>query len=88
LREETGLDIEELEAKPGWTVIYDQGFMAFMKELTARQSADELRTRILRRLATERQPELSDVHIVRGPAQLDSRMPPFMIKFLERAWTV
>ena len=86
LLEETGLDIEELEAKPGWTVIHDRGFMAFMKELTARQSADELRSRILRHLATERQPEFSDIHVVRGPAQLDSRMPPFMIKFLEAAW--
>jgi hypothetical protein len=86
LHEETGLNIEELTAEPGWTLLHDRGFMAFMKQLTARQSADELRNRILRHLATERQPELSGIHIVRGPAQLNSRMPPFVIKFLEAAW--
>jgi 8-oxo-dGTP pyrophosphatase MutT (NUDIX family) len=86
LHEETGLDIEDLTAEPGWTLVQDRGFMAFMKLLTARQNADELRHRILRHLATERQPELSDIYIVRGRAQLDSRMPPFVIKFLEAAW--
>jgi len=86
LREETGLNIEELIAGPRWTLIHDRGLMAFMKQLTSRQSADELRGRILRHLATERQPELSDIYVVRGRSQLDSRMPPFVTKFLEAAW--
>jgi hypothetical protein len=86
LREETGLNIEELIAGPRWTLIHDRGLMAFMKRITSRQSADELRGRILRHLPTERQPELSDIYVVRGRSQLDSRMPPFVTKFLEAAW--
>ena len=86
LREETGIDIGELAAEPGWSLVRDRGYIALMKRLRARQSAEELRAGIMRHIAREARPELTDVHIVRGPADIDPRMPRFMVAFLEHAW--
>jgi hypothetical protein len=33
-------------------------------------------------IARERQPELSDIRIVRGPRHLDAAIPPFVAAFL------
>jgi hypothetical protein len=86
LLEETGIDIGTLAAEPGWSMVHSRGFIALMKRLTAHESARELRSRIMAHLASEAQPELSDIHIVRGPADIDPRMPPFMVAFFENAW--
>jgi hypothetical protein len=86
LLEETGIAITELDVEPGWTVVRDRCFLGFMKRLTARQSAEELRERVRRHIAAEENPELADMRIVRGPADIDSRMPPSVVAFLERQW--
>ena len=84
--EETGIDIATLDVAPGWCLVRDRGYVALMKRLTARQSADELRSAIMRHLASGPQPELSDVRIVHGRAEFDPRMPAFIVAFLEQAW--
>jgi 8-oxo-dGTP pyrophosphatase MutT (NUDIX family) len=86
LLEETGIAIEELDAEPGWTVVHDRCFLGFMKPLVARQSAEELRERIRRHIAADKHPELADMRIVRGPDDIDARMPPSVVAFLERQW--
>ena len=86
LLEETGLDIGALAAEPGWTLVRDSGFVGLMKRLTACQNAAELRSRIMHHLANEAQPEFSDIRIVRGRADLDARMPRFVIAYLEAMW--
>lgn len=86
LREETGIDSSALEAEPGWTLVRDRGFLGLLRQLTAREGADELRARIMRYLASEADPELSDIRIVRGPGDLDPRMPGFVVAFLEKVW--
>ncbi len=86
LLEETGIDVATLDAEPGWCLVRDRGFIALMKRLTALQSAEELRSAIMRRLAGEPQPELSDIRIVRGRADLDPRMPAFIVAFLQQVW--
>ncbi len=86
LREETGLDIEELEAAPGWSVVIDRCYIALLKRLTARHSAEELRSRIMRYLGSEQKPEFVDIRIVREPRDLDERMPNFVVAFLEQVW--
>jgi 8-oxo-dGTP pyrophosphatase MutT (NUDIX family) len=86
LLEETGIDPAELAAAPGWSFLRDRGYIAFMKRLTARQGAEELRARIMRHIASQTRPELVDIRILRGPADLDPRLPPFMVAFLEHAW--
>lgn len=86
LKEETGLDTGEFDSEAGWTVAVDRCFVAFLKRLTAPQSADALRSRIMRDLARQQNPEFVDIRIVRGPDDLDARMPRFVVAFLEREW--
>jgi hypothetical protein len=57
-----------------------------MKLLQAKAPAEELRERIVNFLATQEQPELTDIHIVRGPDDLKDAMPPFMATFLRHVW--
>ena len=86
LLEETGIDIGTLAAEPGWTLVRDRGFVALMKRLTARQNSQELHSRIMRHLASEAQPEFYAIRVVRGRADLDPRMPRFLVAFLEKVW--
>ena len=86
LLEETGLVIDELDCEPGWSFVRDRGFVGFLKRVTARQDANELRARILRYLGDEAQPEFIDIHILRGPADLDPRIPGFVVAFLDAIW--
>jgi 8-oxo-dGTP pyrophosphatase MutT (NUDIX family) len=86
LLEETGLDIDELDSEPGWTVVLDGAVVAILKKLTARPDASELRTQILQYLATEARPELSDICLVRALSDLDARMPRFLHVFFADLW--
>jgi len=82
LKEETGFDAAEFNAEPGWATVVDGALIAQIKVLRARQDADTLRARMLDYLAGETQPELADIRIVRGPADLDPMMPRFVRAFL------
>jgi 8-oxo-dGTP pyrophosphatase MutT (NUDIX family) len=86
LTEETGLNFEDLQAEPGWLCVLTGPCAMHAKLVRARQPAEELRRRILGHLASERQPELADIRIVRGPADLDPMMPPFIVAFLRHMW--
>jgi 8-oxo-dGTP pyrophosphatase MutT (NUDIX family) len=85
LLEETGLDVRAFAADPCWTLVRDRGFVALMKQLTARESAETLRGRIMRYLAEQKEPEFSDIRIVRGAADFDPAMPRFLVAYLEKA---
>jgi 8-oxo-dGTP pyrophosphatase MutT (NUDIX family) len=86
LAEETGLLPETVRAEPGWHAIFDGGLIAMVKVLRAVDPAPALREKILAFLAGERTPELAGVHVVRGPADLDARMPAFVPKFFDHVW--
>ena len=86
VREETGLTEADLVAEPGWrTVLAGQRF-AHLKVLQAREDAETLRARILQVLSEQHEPELSDIRIVRGPADFEPMMQDFIIAFLTDAW--
>jgi hypothetical protein len=87
LLEETGLDIDTLAAEPGWRLVRDRGFLALMKPVTARQNAQALRAHIMRYLANDAQPEFCDIRIVRGVADFDPAMPPFVMAYLTNVWS-
>jgi len=87
LKEETGLDVAEFVAEPGWYTVLGGVLVAHMKLLRAHESAAALRARILDHLAREEVPELADIHIVRGPGDLDPAMPPFVISYLRHIWS-
>lgn len=82
LREETGLDAGEFAVEPGWSVVDDGDRLAMIRVLRSTQPADALRARIVERLAQEKQPELSDIRVIRRPSDLDERVLPFVGIFL------
>jgi 8-oxo-dGTP pyrophosphatase MutT (NUDIX family) len=86
LREETGLTAADVSVAPSWHAVIAGPRIALMKSLQAAEPADALREKILRHLAAEDNPELSDIRIVRGPENLDPRMPAFIAAFLRHAW--
>jgi 8-oxo-dGTP pyrophosphatase MutT (NUDIX family) len=86
LMEETGLGVAELRAEPGWTTVIDMPLIVHIKVLRSRERADVLRARMLDHLARERQPELSDIRIVRSPADADPMMRGFVTAFLTHFW--
>jgi 8-oxo-dGTP pyrophosphatase MutT (NUDIX family) len=88
LAEETGFDIAEFAAEPGWTTVFDLPLIAHIKVLRSGQSAATLRARALRYLACVRQPELADIRIVRGPGDFDPAMPRFVTAFLAQRFAV
>ena len=77
---------ENAVPEPGWHAVFSGARIAMLKVLNAPQPAAVLRRRILDFLAREARPELADVAIVRGPADLDGRMPVFVSAFLEHVW--
>ena len=53
----------------------------------AAEGADDLRARIMRYLASEAQPEFSDIRILRSMADVDGGMPVFLRAYLAAAWS-
>lgn len=86
LCEETGLSAADVEAEPGWHAVLAGARIAMLKVLQARVPAAELRDTMLEHLAGERQPELADIRIARGPADLDPMMPEFIVAILNHFW--
>lgn len=84
--EETGLDVAEFNAEPGWTTVFDLPLIAHIKVLHSRDSAEVLRARVHAFLAREQQPELYASRIACGPADLVPAMPRFITAFLRDRW--
>jgi len=87
LKEETGLDIGEFAAEAGWSIVLGGPAVALMKLLRTQETAAALRARILDHLAREDVPELADIRIVRGEADLVPAMPPFVTSYLRHIWS-
>jgi 8-oxo-dGTP pyrophosphatase MutT (NUDIX family) len=84
--EETGLASDDLEVESGWTTVLAGSRIAQLKLLRSRDTAAALRRRILDHIEREAEPELVDVRIVRGPADFDPMMPPFVTAYLAHVW--
>jgi len=85
LREEAGLPAEEGVAAESWTVIFDRQRVACIKVIDWPQTAAALRERVRGFLASEADPELSDIHMLAPGVHDDPRLPAFMAAFLARA---
>lgn len=83
LKEETGIDIAEFTAEPGWVAVVDGPLIVQVKTLRSAHPAEELRARMLAHFASEQKPELSDIHIVRGRNDYTPAMPPFVTAWLD-----
>ena len=86
LAEETGLTAVDFSVAPGWHAVVDTSRVAVMKRIDVPYPASDVRTRMLRHLASEPQPELSDIRIVRSAADLDPGMPRFVTAYLLHMW--
>lgn len=84
ITEETGLLAGEFAADPGWTVIREGWLMIAIRTLRSPYAAVPLRARILDWMARQRQPELADIVIVRGPDDFRPAMRRFVTAFLTR----
>jgi len=80
--EETGLGADAYAIAPGWHAVPSGARLALMRVLDADDSAHDLRERMRAHIAGEKHPELADIRIVRGPADFDPMMPPFVTAFL------
>lgn len=83
--EETGLTSADFVAR-GWHVLPAGARLAVIRVLDAHESAETLRDRVRAHIAAEEKPELADILVVRGPADLDPMMPDFVAAFLSHMW--
>jgi len=86
LTEETGLAATDVAVEAGWHAVLAGPRLAMLKPVRSPLPAPELRARILAHLAADVHPELADVRIVRGPADLDDMMPEFIRDYLLEMW--
>jgi hypothetical protein len=82
LFEETGLTRKDAVPEPGWSALPFGQRLPLMKIVQAHETAEALCDRIRRTLATQSQPELADIHIVRSVSDLRPNMPPYVAAFL------
>lgn len=84
--EETGIPPHELAIATGWRMVRAEGRIALLKHMRAGEAADVLRARIRATLAQQAHPELADIYVARGLADLDPNMPDFVRAFLKYEW--
>jgi 8-oxo-dGTP pyrophosphatase MutT (NUDIX family) len=87
LFEETGLHAEEAMIRSGWTVVLASRRVACMKAITLALAAEEAKARIDAFLARDPNSELTRMHIVRRPDDINrARTPDFVVAYLEAAF--
>lgn len=83
LCEETGLSLEEIVVAESWDAVIVPGRVAFMRPVLIDLPAEAARALMLERIASQAEPELSDMVIVRNLADCAAYdMPPFMTAYL------
>ena len=85
--EETGLTAADFSVTPGWRAVIAGSRVALMKRIDVPYPAEEVREQMLRHLASELQPELGDIRVVRSVADFDPKMPGFVTAYLSHMWS-
>jgi 8-oxo-dGTP pyrophosphatase MutT (NUDIX family) len=86
LEEETGIAPAAVSLPAHWTVVITGQRIALMRPVISSLPATALKRQIETFLASEKTPELSGIHIVRGAHDLiEDRMPLFQRAYLEHA---
>jgi 8-oxo-dGTP pyrophosphatase MutT (NUDIX family) len=86
LAEETGLLAAEVSPGTHWYAVLAGARIALLRPLIARVDAAKLAARIRAFIASEKQAELEDVVVLRGPADLLPEIPDFVRAYLESEW--
>ena len=87
MEEETGLTPEGYRIDAHWDVVVIDQIIAMIRRLDVALPGEALRQRIEANLAQQRQPELSRIHLVRGRSDFSSRMPRFVVAYLEQQFS-
>lgn len=88
LFEETGLSESDCRMDDAWIVVQHWPTIAFLRMVTLPVPAEEGVKRIRANIAAQREPELSDLRIVRGAGDVNPQeMPVFMRSFFEWFFT-
>jgi 8-oxo-dGTP pyrophosphatase MutT (NUDIX family) len=82
LTEETGLTAADVAVERGWYAVPVEPRIALMKVMHSSQDSQALRARMLAFLGTQREPEFSDIRIVRREGDFHPMMPPYVAAFL------
>jgi 8-oxo-dGTP pyrophosphatase MutT (NUDIX family) len=83
LTEETGLRPDEVSVGSGWTAVFAEKRVAFMREVAIDMPSEAARALILERMKTLHEEELSDIVIIRTMADCGPHnMPSFMTDYL------
>jgi len=83
LREETGLLPSDYRSDELWHCVYTGPALAMIRILRIDMPGDALRAGLIANLASQRSPELSDIHLVRSAGDITSAMPRFVTAFIE-----
>jgi 8-oxo-dGTP pyrophosphatase MutT (NUDIX family) len=86
LKEETGLAATEVSPGPRWHAVLAGARIGLMRLLRLRENSEIAAARIRAFIAREKEPELEDVVIVRGPADFVAEMPDYVRAYLESEW--
>jgi 8-oxo-dGTP pyrophosphatase MutT (NUDIX family) len=82
--EETGVAPADYRAGAHWDCVVSGAAVAMIRILQVDASGEALRARIEANLASQREPELAAIHLVRGRSDLTAAMPRFVTAFLQR----
>jgi 8-oxo-dGTP pyrophosphatase MutT (NUDIX family) len=80
--EETGLTAADYIAAAHWDCIAVGASIAMIRLLDIAMPGEVVRAKIEANLARQAQPELSAIHLVRSPRDLNAQMPPFVRAFI------
>jgi len=86
LMEETGLSPDDVSFGPRWRAVIAGGRVGLIRPLRARLRAEELAARMRAFIAGEKESELDDVVVIRGPADLVPAIPDYIRAYLESEW--
>jgi 8-oxo-dGTP pyrophosphatase MutT (NUDIX family) len=83
VEEETGLTSADYRAGAGWDCVVSGAAIAMIRVLHVDGSGEALRARIEANLASQHEPELAAIHLVRETGDLTAAMPRFVTAFIE-----
>jgi hypothetical protein len=86
--EETGLTPADYRAEAHWDCVVSGAAIAIIQILHVEISGEALRARIEAHLASQAEPELASIHLVRKASDLTAAMPRFVTAFLEAQFAI
>jgi 8-oxo-dGTP pyrophosphatase MutT (NUDIX family) len=84
VEEETGLAPADYRAAAHWDCVVSGAAVAMIRILQVDASGEALRGKIEANLASQAEPELAAIHLVRAASDLTAAMPRFVTAFLQR----